>query len=67
MSVKGEGEPWGDWGRRQLDDPGSCVRQLMALGLSQDTAFLMCLMGKIHEQLIDMEADQQSPPEDWQG
>lgn len=39
----------------------------MALGLSQDTAFLMCLMGKIHEQLIDMEAAQQSPPEDWQG
>lgn len=58
-------ERWDHWARRQLSDPDSAVRQLMAEGLSQDTAFIVLMLGKVHEQLMDLEDCLKDPPEDW--
>lgn len=58
-------ERWDVWARRALDDPDSGVRQLMATGLSKDAAFLVIMLGKVHEQLMDLEDCLKDPPEDW--
>ena len=54
MSDEGM-ERWDEWGRRMLARPDSGVHQLLGLGLSRDTAFLMVMMGSIHTELIDIE------------
>ena len=48
-------ERWEEWGQRMLSRPDSGVHQLLGLGLSRDTAFLMVLMGSLHAELIDIE------------
>lgn len=58
-------ESWGDWAGRQLQNPGSGVRQLMAHGLSRDTAFLVIMLGRLHAEVLDIEAALEVPPEDW--
>jgi hypothetical protein len=60
-------EPWEEWAKKQLANPESCVNQILRHGLSKDTAFLMCMLGKIHGQLLDMERAMEAPPDDWQG
>ena len=45
-----ERETWEAYARRQLEDPGSAIRQLMDVGISRDVAFLVHFLGRLYEQ-----------------
>jgi hypothetical protein len=45
-------ERWEDWVLRQQTDPKSCTGQLMAAGVSLETALVITMLGKVHEQLV---------------
>jgi len=62
-------EPWEDWVLRQKMDPKSCAGQLVAAGVSFETALLINMLGRIHEELISIAEvlGQGTEGEDWRG
>ncbi len=62
-----ESERWDEWAHRMQDLPESGVRQLMDVGLGQDTAFLLVMLGQLHSELLAIESliARRPDDEDW--
>ena len=54
MSSEIEKISWTDWLRRQRDNPESTTGQLMAAGVPLETALLITMLGRLHEELIEL-------------
>ncbi len=62
-----ERERWDEWIRRMRGDPNSPVSQMVAEGVSLDTALIVTMLGKVHEGLVDLVDLVEAPGdgEDW--
>lgn len=56
---------WDDWVAKHLADPDSGLNQMIRAGFSRDTALLVIMLGRIHDQLIDLEKVLEPPPDEW--
>jgi hypothetical protein len=60
-------ERWDEWVNRQRADSDSCAGQLMRVGIPLETALIINMLGRIHEELVSIaEAlGQSADGEDW--
>lgn len=60
-----ERQTWAEWLRDRKADPESAVNQLIGEGLSLDAAVIVVVLGKIHEELIEMQEERPVPGDEW--
>lgn len=60
-----EFETWTQWVERQKTDPESPTQQFVRAGVSIEFALVLTLLGRIQNELSDMNDNQREDDEDW--
>ena len=58
-------ELWAEWLNRQTTDPDTPTRAFLNAGLSLDTALTLTMLGRIHNELVDIWQELHIPDDPW--
>lgn len=65
MAERNE-EEWDIWATRLRTDPASPVRKMMRAGIKEDTAFIILMLQRVYDELLDIEDVLRAPEEkEW--